>query len=460
MTHYRLLRDNKESGPFSEQDMIAKGFKPYDLIWVEGKSAGWRYPSEIIAFKDFAPVVEEQPYDRFYKKQPPQKLFGVEEKYTQTTRAAGHSRNTEDLQARHFQAPVGVAANHSPAETPTPALVTASAPFTEHGFQTIPGRHIHVTLPSGNTVNLTTLVARKEPPALVEKVIDPLPLVEHRQDYTTARPAGVENAVKQITQSHPTATVPERVYQPKLAAAGMSLGLIAAACIGIATLVGLGIMIGLSINRDKNERAFNEALVNKSSKAALPFATAKQSGISVSPERLPANDHGVVQPAAAPRKELVQNAVVKSSVAADISGTSTEQKKSTEENTAEKNKHLSDQDEPAVPVKAAPVVINIEKSLSLSPNAFKTGAFGGITGLRLTLSNNSAHSLESVEVAIDYIQANDKVFKTERVLFKDVAAGTQATIDAPTSNRGVKTSSRIIKVTARETVPGNNTAKS
>lgn len=47
---------------------MALGLKPYDLIWVDGRSAAWRYPSEVAELKDFAPAVEEQPYDRFYKK--------------------------------------------------------------------------------------------------------------------------------------------------------------------------------------------------------------------------------------------------------------------------------------------------------------------------------------------------------------------------------------------------------
>ena len=51
MKYYRLLRNNKESGPFSSDDLISNGFKPYDLIWEEGKSAAWRYPSEIADFK-------------------------------------------------------------------------------------------------------------------------------------------------------------------------------------------------------------------------------------------------------------------------------------------------------------------------------------------------------------------------------------------------------------------------
>jgi hypothetical protein len=68
MPSYRLLRSNKESGPYSLSDLVTMGLKPYDLIWVDGRSAAWRYPSEVPELKDFAPVVEEQPYDRFYKK--------------------------------------------------------------------------------------------------------------------------------------------------------------------------------------------------------------------------------------------------------------------------------------------------------------------------------------------------------------------------------------------------------
>lgn len=69
MKIYRLLRNNKESGPYTADELIAFGLKQYDLIWADGRSAAWRYPSEIPEFKGFAPEVTEQPFDRFYKKQ-------------------------------------------------------------------------------------------------------------------------------------------------------------------------------------------------------------------------------------------------------------------------------------------------------------------------------------------------------------------------------------------------------
>ena len=73
MKIYRLLRNNKETGPFAYEELVGMGLKAYDLIWKEGKSAAWRYPSELPEFKEFAPVVEEQPFDRFFKR-PEQKI--------------------------------------------------------------------------------------------------------------------------------------------------------------------------------------------------------------------------------------------------------------------------------------------------------------------------------------------------------------------------------------------------
>jgi hypothetical protein len=50
---FRLLRNNKESGPFNLDELLKLSLKPFDLVWVEGKSAGWRYPSEIDLLKPY-----------------------------------------------------------------------------------------------------------------------------------------------------------------------------------------------------------------------------------------------------------------------------------------------------------------------------------------------------------------------------------------------------------------------
>jgi len=57
---YRILRDNKEKGPFSLEELLQLSLKPFDLIWVEGRSAGWRYPSEIESLKPYLEAGEVQ----------------------------------------------------------------------------------------------------------------------------------------------------------------------------------------------------------------------------------------------------------------------------------------------------------------------------------------------------------------------------------------------------------------
>src|SRR5688572_25753828 len=48
---YLLLRNNKQTGPFTREELLQLGLKKHDLLWVEGKSAGWRNPEEIAELK-------------------------------------------------------------------------------------------------------------------------------------------------------------------------------------------------------------------------------------------------------------------------------------------------------------------------------------------------------------------------------------------------------------------------
>jgi hypothetical protein len=50
---YSLLRNNKQSGPYTLDELLQLSLKPFDLVWVQGKSGGWSYPSEIDALKSY-----------------------------------------------------------------------------------------------------------------------------------------------------------------------------------------------------------------------------------------------------------------------------------------------------------------------------------------------------------------------------------------------------------------------
>src|SRR5580692_3031970 len=130
MATYLLLRDNKQLGPLTLNDLTQKGLKAYDLVWVEGRSAAWRYPSEIEELKPYAPIVEEQPFDRFYKRP--------------------------------------VAEPKSPVSTPKEIIQhkeESKVVFPERQYASISrgDNKIYVTLPARNTIVPATVQARKEP---------------------------------------------------------------------------------------------------------------------------------------------------------------------------------------------------------------------------------------------------------------------------------------------------------
>lgn len=58
MKEYKLLRNNKETGPYSLDELKGMNLKPFDLIWHQKKSASWRYPSEMDELAAYVSIVE------------------------------------------------------------------------------------------------------------------------------------------------------------------------------------------------------------------------------------------------------------------------------------------------------------------------------------------------------------------------------------------------------------------
>lgn len=47
MKRYLLLRNNRETGPYSLEQLLTAGLQPLDLVWVEGESTSWSHPHEM-----------------------------------------------------------------------------------------------------------------------------------------------------------------------------------------------------------------------------------------------------------------------------------------------------------------------------------------------------------------------------------------------------------------------------
>jgi hypothetical protein len=476
MNQYRLLRDNKESGPYSEEDIIAKGFKPYDLIWVEGKSAGWRYPSEIPALKSFAPVVEEQPYDRFFKKPSPSTPVQEPASTQLITRQALVSK-------QEIKAP--------PVMSAPPAK---NNPVVFHPMQAVTEKHIHIELPTEPQKKESAkeiiaaiegnILAEKEPAAKIlqpeVRETAPIPKVAAERtsvsiqpkpaetkdnyivsetaipDYKSATVAGHRSTVNANAINHatgnPIANQPIYFQQRSDFSWTMVLGLF----IGIASFVGLGIMIGRSMVNEKNATNVSLKSTEKSEKPAI--------NNHENPVAVPVADNGASQSqpvlkTVEPReKDLVSNAAVKTNVNPGQLGANNpkqglpKETGATENNLQQKQNNITKAD--------ALSASQMEKLLNVTMNGYKVGAFGGISDLQCTLFNASHLPVDMVDVEVQYVQSNDKVFKTEKLSFKDIPAGGQVTLVAPKSSRGIKVITKIIKIYTRDTGLNNTTVKS
>lgn len=58
MDSYTVLRNNKEYGPFTLQELKSQGLFTNDLIWIEGQSNAWRIATEVDAVKSFIKIQE------------------------------------------------------------------------------------------------------------------------------------------------------------------------------------------------------------------------------------------------------------------------------------------------------------------------------------------------------------------------------------------------------------------
>lgn len=497
MNQYLLLRDNKQSGPYTVEELVAKGLKPYDLVWLEGKSAAWRYPSEMEDLLPYAPAVEEQPYDRFYKKP-----------------GADAVHDTAAMQPATSPHPEVTAAVNNTVEATKPITVGAAnenmqdAPI-EH---TITSNKIHVTLPAGNhklvvknnteTKKEATLPEATKPesiseeafanketsktsgvhfsqPAAREKIVVQQSVdndVQERSinynNYEQISAYPLNEAI-QVVANNTTEPAP---LEEQLRMAGknsrtsksngykiMLRGLVAA------SLILGGVIIGLLINRsagvdqqnaldklvydlqqkEKQKQAANNSVIDPP--AENTGTTDNSTNTTSTPEQEPstkgayaANDVTAPPTTSLPgggEKQLTN----KQDPAAGKAGNEPEMKIVPAVVTNKKEETT-----PRNTPNASYARENIHQLVSVEASQFKTGVLGGVSGLQLTVINGSLFAIDQVEVQINYLGPEKRIVKTQTIVFNDLSAGTQKTLDVPRTNRGVAINYQIRRIQSRE----------
>lgn len=393
MHQYRLLRDNKESGPYSAADLESLGLKPYDLIWQEGKSAAWRYPGEITELKTFAPPVEEQPFDRFYRKPEPE--------------AIPASRS-----------------NFAP--RPAPA----------ESHQVRKG-HVVVTMPEG--IAKARPSEPKPEPVYVRSIpADPVPVTQQIPiDQMESR----SNTAVMMNDSRPAVAANSTSYK---------LPTIAASLLFVATLSVL--LVNYNVQNKKitqlrdivTQMQQNQPPSNPSSLSRTVVHYQDEQQASLLP---PIDSPSTIDKTAGvpkvidAQKENKASTIRKKQVTVPLIS-------DTPLIVAEKidKPVIQQEDGKRMAVKRDESDRNLSELVKVIPNDYKTGLLGGINNLKLTLNNKSLVPLRKVEVQIDYLGPESRVVKSQTVFFENVAPGGDPVIDVPKSNRGVKVNCTVKKI--------------
>jgi hypothetical protein len=378
MSSYLLLRNNKESGPFTIDEIREMPLKTYDLLWVVGKSAAWKYPGEIPEIKPFAPPVPDQIEDSYRK--------------VKSDNLSLISRDS------------------------APQKVVSSL------------KSVYVNLPSekkNNTVQRERFI------------VD--------QEYSD-----------EITPAISTA----ELYTKKQSRSVRISGKILWICT-ITLLFGAGLLTGFVISdrgnifskddiHPQNGHLRHSAIlagekesVNKNEILAPDNANSGMSNMVVKNTELTSDVTGLSKTKNAEAKKNVLNSGKKKPGNATVNKDSA-LVHSNFISASNVNDSLKKTQAVKPDVLYQKIQAHPENYIDLVTGRYTTGVFGGISSFPVTVTNNSTILIDQVVISIDYIQNNDKIFKTEKLYFTGLEPGETVTIKAPKSSRGVKVTTHVL----------------
>lgn len=443
MNSYLLLRNNQETGPYSLEELVNFGMKPYDLVWVNGKSAAWRYPSEVQELKPYAPAVEEQPYDRFYKK------------------------------------PVPIAE----APKPEPAIVKEIKPSVkESDYQPkvsveaeqkfMPGKSVFVTLPGQAKAATGEKVHAEVKKAIPEKET-PSQTISISENPASAK-TKYSQPLDDIKEMY-VKTLQDR--KSRIARKGFWLRNLKIASV-ILGLVGMGALGGFILKPGASGKKLDQP--SSLPAAAITATTPPDSSVvpadevsresssgeqqqeekSVSQEkrsqavpteikdemkeRTGAEQPAEVKPKSEPLavQENSSNGEKQFYLGAERNPISGERRRTVRDNTVDDNRS----DMAAVNKPVPPAKSPLDDQVTVTSNEYKKVAFGGIRNLQLTVINNSKYELDNVVVELQYLKPSELPLKTDNILFKSIPPNESATIRVPDTNRGIKVLYKIVSI--------------
>jgi hypothetical protein len=499
MNKYLLLRDNKQTGPYTAQELSEKGLKPYDLVWLEGRSAAWRYPGELDELKSFAPGVEEQPYDRFYKKQD----GGQSTEQAVTVNAVEESQPVSkqvEKSSKHIYVtmPGGARATAAKKEEPVKQVAqqsdrnanSAAVKTTEKKA----AASSYIISEEDDELNSSMLKGHKNR-QVEDEVVNNGFLSEYesrKAAYSKGKSTSAAVTVKETVAEKPVAPKKESWSTPAkkeqfdlkalLAGSGKYLQNnknLTRVLVAVVLILG-GVVIGLVINKSNHQPDTEalESLVKEireqknektgNSNTAPVTETAQRSNNRHNNTRRDeesnhSEEQNIADPAPSPgasANNTLPNQQRQSVIKKDINVVPPPV---TNNN---KSIALPASNTSTQPVVATPAVIetrekpinqeviekarkNIYEQVRAEASAYKVGVFGGVSDLDITLVNTSLYSLDQVAVEVKYYGMEKKLVKTQTIIFNNVPPGKRRTLEVPKTNRGITIECTVTSINSK-----------
>lgn len=467
-----MLRSNKQSGPYSLQQLVSFGLKPYDLVWVEGKSAAWRYPSEVDLLKDYAPATEEQPYDRFYKK--PEEKPVVKPRPRQEEIYAAPKQ--EEIYAAPRQEEIYVTPKQENHVVP---VENKTVTTTKKVFVSMP--QSHVAKKPTQPIQAPTPKVIEERPVIIEErkveskpiLVKEEPVVPEKAAWPKAEPVKNEKSIsfkeKPILNENPAALKEEPTLNEKYSeslddikrrytetylsrkkktrwtSTHTSLVQVFGGAIFFCMLVVFAYK-----NFSGEEQSQSRTTLIQPDKRSVNTATTTPTPTAITPVGTEANK----------QQEEKRRQTIREKLNPPDETLAINTKQHRDEEIITGNEVVASEYEPekkAVmtkateeikpePVKPKTRPVNFNRLVNVKANNYKQRAFGGVMNLELTVNNDSKYDLDKVIVELQYLKPSEQPIKTERIVFNSVEANGSQTLKIPDYLRGVKVAYRVTGV--------------
>lgn len=498
MNKYLLLRDNKQTGPYTAQELSEKGLKPYDLVWLEGRSAAWRYPGELDELKSFAPGVEEQPYDRFYKKQDggqstEQAATVVEESQPVSKQVEKSSKHIYVTMPGGAKVP---AAKKEETVKPVAQQSDKSAnSATAKNTEKKTAASSYIISEEDDELNSSMLKGYNNR-KVEDEVINNGFLSEYesrKAAYSKGNSTVAAAAVKETVAEKPVAPKKESWSTPAkkeqfdlkaiLAGSGKYLQNnknLTRVLVAVVLILG-GVVIGLVINKGNHQpdtQALESLVKEIREQQSEKTGNSNTAASETEPAQHNNSRHNAHQEEASNNEEVQNIADPAPPPTASANGTLPNQQRQSvikkdinvvpPPPTTNNNKSIAlpASNTSNQPVEATPAVIetrekpinpeviekarkNIYEQVRAEPSAYKVGVFGGVSDLDITIVNTSLYALDQVAVEVKYYGMEKKLVKTQTIIFNNVPPGKRRTLEVPKTNRGITIECAITSINSK-----------